>query len=131
MATLIIDLPDEQFQSLQQQAKQNKRTVEEEVTQLINTAMPQEIELEKTLAGLALLDDKLLWRAAGSHLSNRLIRKIEGLHFKREGDGLTTNEQAELAALVKRYDDIILIRAEATKILIERGHNVDKLLKKK
>jgi plasmid stability protein len=135
MATLTLSLPDEQYEYLKQQAHQNNRTIEEEAFNLLTKAIPQEEklapELEEKLAGLALLDDTALWQAAESHLSSRVIRKIEGLHFKREGKGLTKSEQEQLASLVTKYDEIILLRAEATRLLMERGKDVSKLIKKK
>jgi plasmid stability protein len=128
MATITLNLPDEQYQLLKQQAEQNNHTVEEEAYKLLNQSLPHEdAELEEKVAALVLLDDKALWNVAQNRLSSKVIKKSENLHFKRESEGLTQNETEQLAALVKKYDEIILLRSEAIRLLMERGKDVSSL----
>ncbi len=81
-------------------------------------------DLAATLAPLALLDDEELWRAARSHLAADAAAQLEELHHKRAREDLTEAETQVLTALVAEYERAMLVRAEAARLLKERGYDV-------
>lgn len=54
--------------------------------------------------------------------------QLEQLHFKRQREGLTAVETDEAAALLQRYERVMLVRARAAATLKQRGHDVSVLL---
>ena len=85
-------------------------------------------DLAAALAPLVLLDDEELWRAARSHLAADAATQLEELHHKRAREGLTEAETQTLAALVAQYERAMLVRAEAARLLKERGYDVTELV---
>jgi hypothetical protein len=53
---------------------------------------------------------------------------MERLHLKHQRERLTEGETQTLAGLIRQYERAMLIRAQATALLKERGHNVSELL---
>jgi len=72
---------------LEQRAKQAHRRVEDELLDVVATAVPAADPLPEDLAAaiapLPLLDDEALWRAARSHLPAEDATHMEALHDKR------------------------------------------------
>jgi hypothetical protein len=80
------------------------------------------------LGDLKLLDDEALWRAARNCLSDDVRSQLEALNFKQQRETLTQGEKDTLEQLVHQYDQAVLLRAEAARLLKERGYEVSKLL---
>ena len=76
---------------------------------------------------LALLDDDALWRVARSHMPEDLAEQLESLHLKRQRDGFTDAEAQQVAEFVRQYERTMLLRAQATAVLKERGHDISQL----
>lgn len=87
-----------------------------------------EHDLAKAIADLDLLNDDELWRAARNRLSDEARAQLEALNFKQQREGLTPAEQETLEHLVHQYDQAVLLRAEAARLLKARGHDVSTLL---
>ena len=79
---------------------------------------------------MALLDDESLWRAAGNRLAADVVEHLEALHLKAQDEGLTDAEAQEAAALTRRYERGMLVRAEAAYLLKQRGHDVGGLIER-
>ena len=73
-------------------------------------------------------DDQRLQRAAGRTLPQRASRRLRALARLQQRQNLTVEEQQELVGLLERLEDIGLVRARATALLRERGHDVRALL---
>ena len=86
------------------------------------------LRLLAPLGDLEFLDDEELWRAARNHLSDDVRSQLEALNFKQQRETLTPSERDTLAQLVQQYDQAVLLRAEAARLLKERGYDVSKLL---
>lgn len=131
--TITLNLPDFIYEKIKHRAEQTRRTIEDELLEMVAANVPETEELQADLAqavaGLSFLDDKTLWQAARTHLPARSVTRIEALHNKRRNQGLDKAEESELAGLIKEYDKSILIRSEAIGILLDRGHDVSKLVK--
>ncbi|HEV8580883.1 MAG TPA: hypothetical protein VGX68_17595 [Thermoanaerobaculia bacterium] len=84
--------------------------------------------MAKPIADLQLLNDEELWRAVQNPLAEDARAQLETLNFKQQREGLTPAEKEALEQLVHQYDQAVLLRAEAARLLKERGHDVSKIL---
>lgn len=130
--SVTIRLPDSIYQQLKQLADRTRRSVEDELLEVVAAAVPVADELPEDLNGaispLAALDDEALWRAARERFPSDAAERIESLGQKRGREGLTDAEAQEAAALVRQYERVMLVRARAAALLKQRGHDVSSLL---
>lgn len=82
----------------------------------------------KALEDLKLLNGEELWRAARNCLSEETRSQLEALNDKQQRGKLTSSEKETLKRLIDQYDQAVLLRAEALRLLKERGHEVSELL---
>ncbi|HEU5198940.1 MAG TPA: hypothetical protein VFU32_04845 [Ktedonobacterales bacterium] len=125
--TLTLNIPDDLYSRLEKRAAAAHRTVEAEVLDVVAGAVADEelpADVAEALAALAVADDKTLWQSARSRLSQDVSDEIEELHFKRQREGLTDDEKYRLAGLMRQYERVLAIRAEAMGLLTERGYDV-------
>jgi uncharacterized protein YnzC (UPF0291/DUF896 family) len=73
---------------------------------------------------LAYLNDAALWQAARSTMLPAQRERLEALHDKQQREGLSTEEQQEEQALLELYRETVLVRAQATVLLKQRGYDV-------
>ena len=129
---MTLDLPDSLYQKLKARAAQTQRTVEAEALNVLATSVPVADELpedlEAAISPLSLLDDTALWRAARMTFPTDAAQQLEGLHQKRQREGLNEAEGQTTAALVRQYERAMLVRAQVAALLKQRGHNVSSLL---
>lgn len=118
LQTMTLHMPDALYDRFKQRAAHARRSVEEELLDVLAAAVPVTCELPagiadalSPLALLALLDDEALWRAARSHLAVESAVELEALHLKRQREGLTDSEAETAAALVRHYERAMLVRA--------------------
>ncbi len=122
MQTVTVHLTENVFQQIKRLAKARQHSVEDEVAAVVAAALPlADNDNEAQLAQLAFLSDEELEQAARTRLSEKERGRMETLSAKQRGQGLTLSEQNEVEALLNRYDWLILLRAEATRLLKERG----------
>jgi plasmid stability protein len=130
--TLTLTLPEVLYHHLRDRAAGSNRTVEDEIMEILTTAVPVAgelpAELEKAISPLSVLDDEALWRAARTRLGSEDAARLEELHEKREREGLSAAESDTLAGLVRQYERALLVRAQAAALLKQRGHDVSVLL---
>ena len=129
--SVTLDIPATLYSRIEQRAARTQRSVEEELLDVLTSALPASedlpADLAAALAPLALLDDTALWRAAQSHLSADAVARLEALHLKRQSEGLSDTEEAEVARLVRQYERTMLVRARAVALLKQRGKDVSTL----
>ena len=125
-------LPAPLYNHLQGRAERAHRSLEAELLDVVATVVADEEELShdvaKALGDLELLNDQELWRAAQNRLSDAARSQLESLSLKQLKETLTTAELETLEQLIHQYDQAVLLRAEAVRLLKERGHDVSKLL---
>ncbi len=130
--SLTLSLPGSLYERLIRRAERTHRPVEVELLEVVATGMSLDedlpAELAQAVSALHLLDDAALWRAAQSPLPKEVASKIEGLHLKRQFEGLTANEMQVLSTLMRRYEQTVLVRAQAALLLKQRGHDVSQLV---
>lgn len=130
-----LQLPSVLYHHLKRRAEQARRSVEDELIEVVATAVPVGDELpadlSEAISPLSLLGNDDLWRAARSHLSTEASAQLEGLHLKRQSEGLTESEEQTLASLVRQYERAMLVRAQAAALLKQHGHDVSVLVAEK
>ena len=129
---ITVNLPTILYSRLRRRAEQSRHTVEAELLEVVTTAMPVAddlpADLSEAISPLSLLEDAALWRAARSRLASETAAQLEVLHLKRQRDGLTATEEQILAGLVRQYERVMLVRAQAAALLKQRGQDVSELL---
>jgi plasmid stability protein len=132
MQSVTVRLSEPLYQQLKRRADRARRTVEDELVEVVTTAVPLVEDLPPDLAEaispLAALDDEALWRAARSRLPADDAERLEELSSKQQREGLTDVEADETARLLRRYERAMLVRAQAAALLKRRGHDVSSLL---
>jgi plasmid stability protein len=127
-----LHLPGPLYERFKQRADQARHSVEDELLEVLATAVPVEDELPPDLAeavsSLAVLDDESLWQAARTRVPEEAAERLEQLHFKRQREGLTAGETDEAAVLLQQQERVMLVRARAAGLLHQRGHDVSTLL---
>lgn len=74
------------------------------------------------------LSDAELRQAARNPLSEEDRAKLEALNYEEQRRALKPTERRALDRLVRRYDEAVLQRAEALRLLKERGLDIDEIL---
>lgn len=125
---ITLNLPDLLYNQIKRRAERSHRSVEAELLEVVASAVQVADELptdlNEAISPLVLLDDESLKRAARSHLSSEAAAQMENLHIKRQREGLTDADEQMLAGLVRQYERAMLVRAQATVLLKERGFDV-------
>lgn len=86
---------------------------------------PELIRAIEALEGLA---DEDLWRLARKGMSPEASQELEALHLKQRDAGLNQDEDAARARLIQEYEQAMLVRAQAARLLKDRGYDVSMLL---
>ncbi len=76
------------------------------------------------ISNLDLLDDSALWNAAQTRMPPPDSERMEELHRKQRGAGLSEAEVEELARLEQQYERVILVRSHSASLLEKRGHDL-------
>ncbi len=130
--SLTLNLPGSLYERLIRRAERTHRPVEVELLEAVATGISVDedlpADLTQAVSALHLLDDAELWRAAQSPLPTEVATQLEDLHLKRQFEGLTPNEAQVLSTLMRRYEQTLLVRAQATLLLKQRGHDVSQLV---
>jgi hypothetical protein len=125
-------LPVPLYESFKSRAERAHRSLEAELLDAVATVAADEEELShdvtKAIGDLELLNDEELMRAAQNRLSEETRSRLEALNYKQQKETLTPAEKETLEQLVHQYDQAVLLRAEAARLLKERGHDVSKLV---
>jgi len=132
MEPITVNLPPIVYEHLKSKAEKTARSVEAELLDVLVNAIPlDEVlpdDMSKELASLSLLNDEALWDEAHRCLPAETANRLEMLHFKRQREGLSDDENQVLPALIRAYEAMMLRRAHAALLLKERGYDVDSLL---
>jgi hypothetical protein len=125
-------LPPPLYDHFQSRAERAHRSLEAELLEAVATVAADEEGLSHDVAeairDLELLSDEELWRAARNRLPDETRSQLEALNSKQQREDLSPSEREMLEQLVHQYDQAILLRAEAARLLKERGHEVSTLL---
>lgn len=126
-----VHLPDTTLAHLRRTARQQHKTVEDVVRELVVRevtplpSLPNDVEDE--LTAFQHLSDDVLILLAQSTLSSQQQEEIAQLNEEAQLRTLAPAEQSKQDHLIALYERTIIRRAEASKILKERGYNLYKL----
>jgi len=125
-------LPAPLYDRFSSRAEQAQRSLEAELLEAVATIAAVEEESSRdvgeAVAALELLDDADLWRAARNPLAEADRSRLGALNLKQQKENLTSAEKETLERLLLQYDRAVLLRAEAARLLKQRGHDVSGLL---
>jgi len=129
--TVTLHLPDATYQRLVELSTQSERPLTEETVHLLSSALATDevltSDISAQLAHLSLLTDDELWNTATSIASEEDNELMQGLLEKRQRTGLISNEIEQLQVLSAHFNQIMMTRAKAAAILLERGHDISAL----
>jgi hypothetical protein len=127
---IMLNLPESLYEQIRQRAEEKQHSIETELIEVVTSSMPVADELTpditQAVAGLAVLDDKMLEEIARNPMAKKKQARIQSLHLKRQRDGLSETETQLLAGLMKEYDRAFLVRVNAIEILRQRGHDISR-----
>lgn len=126
--SITLDIPQRVFDQIQKAAEKAHRPIQEVLIEAVTAVAPvinnTSPDLRIALAQMAYLNDAALWSAARSSLSSEQRTRLEVLHQKQQGEGLSLQEQQEEQALVKLYQETLLVRAQAAVLLKLRNYDI-------
>jgi plasmid stability protein len=129
---ITLHLPETLYQRLRQRAEWSHRSLEAEVLDAVASGTPVEGEIPPeilaSVEALEELPDDELWRVARTVMSQEASQELEALHAKQREGGLTEKEDTTRRNLLQEYEKILLTRAQAAKLLKDRGHDISGLL---
>jgi len=124
--TITLTLPSSIIERIQTTAKAASLTSEEVIQQSVmlllpafESDLPQKVRSE--LNRLSLLNDIQLWKAAHSVMESSQQLRLENLAELQKRRELTEAEQAELDSLMDEAGQVMLCKAEARRLLAQRG----------
>lgn len=130
--SLTLDLPGSLYERLVRRSERTRRPVEVELLEAATTGVDFDeqlpADLSEAVQGLVVLDDAALWRAARNRLAAEKAARLEALHIKRQAGGISNAEAETLRVLLREYERIMLVRAQAALILNQRGYDVAELI---
>ncbi len=128
-----IRLPETLYHQVKARARRTQRTIEDEVAAVVAAALPELGDLphpsSDEMEQMALMTDHELWQAARATMTVTESRRMQAFLLKRQGEGLSLDQEAEAEQLVRRQERLVLIRARAAALLKQRGHDVADLMK--
>ena len=124
-----ITIPDTLYAKAQRIAENNGQSVDDVIQQLLSASLenprlslPEDEQNE--LNALAFLTDTTLWTIAREQMPQSVQDTMQHLMDKNTSGTITANEKTKLESLVENGQRLTLRKAEAVKILIQRGQHV-------
>lgn len=125
---ITLHLPEALYEHFRKRVEWTHRRLEDEVLDAVAAAASEEGELSSELISamesMEHLADEELWRLASETLPEASHQELATLHFKQQEEGLDRNEDARRGKLISEYERAVLLRAQAARLLKERGHDV-------
>jgi uncharacterized protein YnzC (UPF0291/DUF896 family) len=132
MTLYTINVPENLYRRLQQQATMERRSIDELVWQTLSRQMPPAVPVEddlpsslrEELLAMEHLSEAALWALARSTLSPEQVAKMDLLHDMAKKRTLTPDENRQKQDLLRMYDETMLRRAHAAMLLASRGYDL-------
>jgi len=129
--TITVTLPNSVYERIRTTALAASMTSEEVIKQSVSLLLPAfESDIPPNIrlnfTKLPLLNDIQLWKTANSIMNNSHQLRLEELAELQKYRSLTKSEQSELNNLMNEAHQIMLCKAEARRILAQRGHIIFK-----
>jgi hypothetical protein len=123
----LISIPEELYQEAERIAQETARSVDEViVSRLKRSLRPSCLDLpddeQEELKALAYLSDDALWTIARAQMPQKSQSIMQDLMRKNSLGTISNSEKIELTQLVEDGQRLTLRKAEAMRLLIQRGH---------
>lgn len=127
--TVLITLPETLYERVRMSAEASARPVEDVLSQFIATTYPLleddlPSEMRSEFAGWLLLSDANLWEIAQSRFEEAKQIALETLIELQKQRPLVDAEQRQLDQLLRESQELMLRKAEAQRLLAQRGIRV-------
>lgn len=125
---MLINIPEEVYSRLRELAETKDQPVEEMVMRRLKSMVDDPFaslsdDEQAELVALRYLSDDALWTIAAEQMPDSVQAQTQTLMDRNSRGLITAEEYQELAALVERGNRLMLRKAEAAGILMERGHS--------
>ena len=132
--SITLDLPDELYERIQEEAEASQRPVEMVALETLGTVFQQSLDknggdLGELLTEMQDYSDSQLWAIVRRRLSWMQSLRLRELSVKSKQGTLTEEEGEELNELLNLVDRQMLLRSEALLRLKQRGQDVESYLK--
>ncbi|MBZ0301590.1 MAG: hypothetical protein K8J31_17725 [Anaerolineae bacterium] len=116
-----LEVPEDIYTRALEIARTTAQPVEQVlVDQLMMLTLPPDEQAE--LNALRQLSDDALWSIAAEQMAESIQTRMQILMERNSRGQITEDEYQELAKLVERGNRLMVRKAEASGILMERGH---------
>lgn len=129
MGIHMVPISNRVYEKAQRMANQLSQPVDDLIQNKLESLLDQPIidlpadELAE-LQAMVYLSDDTLWTIAREHMQPDLQKRMSALMNKNSEGTITSEEYNELSSLVERGERLMLRKAEAMKLLLERGYSV-------
>lgn len=129
MATITIHLPEPVYQRVKCTADTLSLSLERVITEAVDLLLPafeRDIPAawQTDLTALPLLSDSQLWKIAHQRMNVQQQSRLEALAEAQKLRTLTAEEHSTLAHLMQSAQHLMVAKAEAYRLLAQRGHTV-------
>jgi hypothetical protein len=119
-----LTLPEAVYRQIKRAAERANRSVDELLIEAVSAVAPvidtTSLETRTALAQMAYLNDAVLWQCARTTMPVSQRERLEASHQEQQRRTLSAEEQA----LLKLYQETLLVRAQAAVLLKQRGYFV-------
>ncbi|MEM7112306.1 MAG: hypothetical protein AAF614_07730 [Chloroflexota bacterium] len=127
--TVILELPDETWQRLQQSATAARKDLPTFIIERLDEATPATAtepanRLEQELDEMAHLDDEVLWEISRSQLPPARQDTYDDLLERNHGDNLSSDEAQLMEEIGREARLLTAKKAQAFMLLKWRGHHI-------
>lgn len=127
--TVLVTLPETLYQQVRISAEASAQPIEDLLSQFIATTYPVinddlPPEMHSEFAGWLLLSDANLWEIAKSRFDEAKQDKLEELIEVQKQRSLVEREQRQLDQLLRESQELMVRKAEAQRLLVQRGISV-------
>lgn len=124
---MMVNIPEDVYTRLREIATATNQSLETVLVNRLKTTFSEPLptlppDEQAELDALRHLSDDALWTIAAEQMPDAAQARAHELMDKNSLGHITPEEYQELESLVERGDRLMLRKAEASVILIERGH---------
>lgn len=129
MSDYLISIPDALYEKARRVAEQTAQPIDAVIRERLADAFDEplaELPADEVaeLRALAYLSDDTLWTIAREQMATAKQERMSTLMDKNSLGTITDEEYQELSALVEGGQRLMLRKAEAMKLLLDRGYQV-------
>ncbi len=128
MSDYTVTIPEALYDKARRIAEQTAQPVEDVIRARLEESFEPPIDLpadeRAELRALAYLSDDALWTIAREQMASAKQERMQGLMERNSRGAITSEEYDELAQLVEQGQRLTLRKAQAMKLLLDRGYSI-------